>query len=190
MDSWINDPGFCRWYTVMAKAMHQAPPGLVLEFGCGECRTTRQLAEMAYPNMVHGFDSFTGLPEDWTFQSGRPFMPKGSNLFTRPTDLPDNIRIWPGLFADTVPGMLAWNVGRVGFLHIDCDLYSSTTYVLDALADRLDDAVIAFDECDGHQVYRENEYRAFIEFQRKHGFTATPLGKQHSDGMVFQVSKK
>ena len=35
-----------------------------------------------------------------------------------------------GLFEDELPGFLARNEEQIAFLHVDCDLYSSTKTVL------------------------------------------------------------
>ena len=64
-----------------------------------------------------------------------------------------------------MPPFLAQNAGNVSLLHIDCDLYSSTQYVLTALKDRLQPgAVIVFDEFFNYHGFRLHEYKAFYEF--------------------------
>ena len=49
--------------------------------------------------------------------------------FARYGLLDDRVVFMPGWFADTLPGM----AGPVAVLHVDCDLYSSTTEVLTAM---------------------------------------------------------
>ena len=61
--------------------------------------------------------------------------------------MPDNVQLHRGLFDRTLPGWLHDNIGPVTFLHIDCDLYSSTQSIFKALADRIvPGTIIVFDE--------------------------------------------
>lgn len=132
--------------------------GLVLEFGVASGRTLNHLAGLH--GMVHGFDVFSGLPEAWRtgYEAG---------AFGR-TGLPEvsaNAHLHGGLFADTLPLFLAHNADEIRFVHIDCDLYSSTKDVLQLLAPRLHPgAVIVFDEYFNYPGWRHHEFRAFQEF--------------------------
>ena len=69
-----------------------------------------------------------------------------------------------GLFDQTLPRFLRTHRGPVAFAHIDCDLYSSTRIVLQALRDRLViGTVIAFDELYNYPNYAYHEMRALLE---------------------------
>ena len=51
--------------------------------------------------IVHGFDSFRGLPEDW---AGRDGMKKGTfDVNGRKPTVPDNVVLHPGWFNETLP---------------------------------------------------------------------------------------
>lgn len=136
------------------------PDGLVLEFGVAGGASLRFLASIAR-GTVYGFDSFQGLPETWQsgFEAGtfaRSDMPK---------DLPANAELVVGLFAETLPRFRERHAGAVRFAHIDCDLYSSTKTVLDALGDRFGPGtVLVFDEYLNYPGWQEHEHRAFTEF--------------------------
>lgn len=116
--------------------------GLTLEFGVYHGRSLRQIAaQVGTP--VHGFDSFQGLPEDWTPKDPRGSYSTGGRL----PQMPPHVTLHPGWFADTLPAFLAAHAGPVRFAHVDCDLYSSTRTVLTALADRLaPGSVLLFDD--------------------------------------------
>ena len=77
-----------------------------------------------------------------------------------------------GLFEDTLPGFLARNEEPVAFVHVDCDLYSSTKTVLDLVGDRLaPDAVLVFDEFfnyPGLAAARVPGLDRFVERDRPH----------------------
>jgi hypothetical protein len=148
---------------VRAHALEQARvDGLVLEFGVFDGRSLRQIATACAPREAHGFDSFEGLPEDWThFQKKGRFSLQGEPpLFDAP-----NVRLHKGWFETTLPPFLAAHAGPVRLLHIDCDLYSSTVTVLTQLRDRIvPGTVIVFDEYLNYPGWREHEFRAFAEF--------------------------
>jgi hypothetical protein len=91
---------------------------------------------------VHGFDTFTGIPEDWHATPSGSYSTHG----TVPS-APNNVQYHVGLFSDTLPLFLDRHEGPIQFMNIDCDLYSSTKDVLDAIHDRIViGTVIVFDE--------------------------------------------
>jgi hypothetical protein len=132
----------------LTEAIRIRPPGHVLEFGvfCGD--SLRHIAGQV-ADTVHGFDSFQGLPEDWTWHIDGPNdHPKGYLATSaRNVHWPANARIWPGWFADTVPQWLAEVPGNIGLIHIDSDLYSSARTILFGLNERIvPGTVLVFDE--------------------------------------------
>lgn len=133
--------------------------GLVLEFGVATGRTLNQFARWLPDKIVHGFDGFKGLPEDWTSR-----MRKG--FFAR-RDLPRvrrNCELHVGWFDDTLPGFVDQHSGSVCLLHIDCDLYSSTDIVLSTLKDQIvPGTVIVFDEYINYPGWQLDEFRAWQE---------------------------
>ena len=140
-----------------------ARDGLIMEFGVFEGATINFLAGET-SGAVFGFDAFSGLPEDW-----RPGFPKG--MFSRgvPPVRP-NVSLLVGLFEDTLPAFLEQNKQDVSFLHIDCDLYSSTRTVLKLCGPRIrKGAVLVFDEYLNYPGWRDHEFRAFQEFVAETG---------------------
>jgi len=47
--------------------------------------------------------------------------------------VPGNVRFEIGLFGDTIPKFLEQHEEPVSFLHVDCDLWSSTVTIFKAL---------------------------------------------------------
>jgi hypothetical protein len=145
---------------VLAKALGQVTvAGHYLEFGVYKGGTIRFIADrVGSSQRVHGFDSFTGLEEDWSGDPSR-FDARG-----RLPKVPSHVTLHKGLFADTLPGWLEKNPGPAAFLHIDCDLYRPAKTVLDLLQDRIvPGTVIVFDEYFNYPNWQEHEYRAFRE---------------------------
>ncbi|HEY2686511.1 MAG TPA: TylF/MycF/NovP-related O-methyltransferase [Steroidobacteraceae bacterium] len=140
-----------------------ANPGLILEFGVASGRTIRSLAEKT-TRPVHGFDSFEGLPEDW-----RTGFAQGAFKQTMPA-VPQHVQLHKGWFSDTLPAFLSTNREPVALLHVDCDLYSSTKFILEALDPQIvAGTVIVFDEYFNYPGWRHHEHKAFHEFSAKTG---------------------
>ena len=133
--------------------------GLILEFGVATGRTLNHWARLLPHKTVYGFDSFEGLPEDWTWYIRK-------NHFQQPLPrVRANCELVVGWFDQTLPGFLAAHPEPVAFLHIDSDLYSSARYVLDQLADRIQPGtIILFDEYFNFPGWQQDEFRAWQEF--------------------------
>ncbi len=143
---------------------HADLPGLNAEFGVAQGDSIRLLSRLIAAT-VYGFDSFLGLPEDWAGTSE-----KRGAFAGRPRRLPANVKIFDGLFAESLPVFLKDHDQPVRFMHVDCDLYSSTRTVFDLLTPRIETGtVIVFDEYFNYPNWREHEYRAFQEFIREQG---------------------
>ena len=159
-----------------------AIPGLVLEFGVYRGKSTWVIATST-DRPVHGFDSFEGLPEDWTGnKSAKGAFSTGGEL----PDVPDNVTLHKGLFADTLPPFLADHDGPAAFVHVDCDLYSSTKDVLGAVSPRLrEGTVIVFDDFFNAPGWKEHEYKAFRELVEETGLEFRYIGyARHQVGLV------
>lgn len=148
--------------------------GLVLEFGVASGSSMRLIAGRSPRYTVHGFDSFEGLPEDWThFQRKGRFSSAGQP----PANMPPNCQFHVGWFQDTLPPFLSQHAEPVRFAHIDCDLYASTKTVLDALADRLvPGSVLVFDEFWNYPGWQNHEVKALKEFTDETGLEFSFIG--------------
>jgi hypothetical protein len=146
-------------------AVARAPSeGHALEFGPFSGATLRWMAEEYPSRRFVGFDSFRGLPDEWTGYKTFDFSRAGS-----PPDLPSNVELTVGDFSRTLPAFAA-ATPRVAMLHIDCDLYESVRVVLQSLAPYLATGVtLVFDEYFNYPGFREREYRACAEFLTQTG---------------------
>lgn len=142
--------------------------GLYLEFGVFKGETVNLIASTKPDKIIYGFDSFEGLPEDWI--SGNP---KGTfNLDGVLPKVNDNVRLIKGWFDKTLPDFLNEHKENCAFIHIDCDLYSSTKIVFDALKDRIvSGTVIVFDEYINYLGWEQGEHKAFVELMQEKNLT-------------------
>lgn len=137
--------------------------GLTLEFGVGRGKSMRWIAP-AVSGTVHGFDSFDGIQEHW---NGNPI---GAFAQKRMPKVPANVEFHVGYFDATLPDFLDTHSDPIAFLHVDCDLYSSTVTIFDSLGSKLQPgAIILFDEYYNFHRWQQHEFKAFQEFVQKSG---------------------
>ncbi|ATN88710.1 glycosyltransferase [Mycobacterium phage Demsculpinboyz] len=152
--------------STLQHALSLQPKGTALEFGVGQGKTLRMIAQQM---PVVGFDSFQGLPDDW--EPGR--FEKG-HFACEPPQV-DNATLVVGLFEDTLPTFTFPD--DIGLVHIDCDLYSSTMTVLNHLEPHLrPGCILVFDEYHGAQRCVDHEQRAFRECAERTGIKWTVIG--------------
>jgi Macrocin-O-methyltransferase (TylF) len=148
--------------------------GHYLEFGVYTGGTIRFIARRVGGRVVHGFDSFEGLPEAW---SGFNLGGKAFDLGGRLPRVPPNVELNRGFFDATLPKWLESHPGPIAFVHLDCDIYSSTVTVLSLVGPRLArGAVILFDEYFNYPNWEQHEFKAFQEFVAQNGVKYTYLG--------------
>ena len=139
--------------------------GLILEFGVYKGESLNHIARMNPGQSVYGFDSFVGLPEDYA-----DTFPKGSFAVRRPPRVRRNVTLIKGWFEQTLPEFLRTHGGPVTYLHVDCDLYSSTVTILTLLEYRIvPGTVIVFDDFFNYPGWLTGEHKAFKEFIERTG---------------------
>jgi hypothetical protein len=148
--------------------------GVYLELGVWKGRTINFLAALNPHRTVYGFDSFRGLPEDW--EKGDHTIPKGAFAF-QPDERPPyyllNVQIYKGLFDEMIPQFLEEVNQPIAFVHVDCDIYSSTSTAFEILGPRMQEGtVLLFDEFYNYPNYRAHEWKAFEEFLEAFSFDA------------------
>jgi len=147
---------------------------LYLEFGVAYGDSMRFWAsELSHPEAVlHGFDSFEGLPE-----SGGPW--KKGQFASRgvvPQVGDDRVKFYKGWFSETLPTYTVPEHEAL-VINMDADLYSSTIYVLRALRDHIRmGTFIYFDELN----HVDHEWRAFREFCAESGLAFAPVAADRS----------
>ena len=119
---------------------------------------------------LFGFDTFSGLPEDWIADHPKGTFDVHGKL---PSIADPRVQFYPGLFQATLSPFLDLFERQAQLIvHIDCDIYSATLYVLAALNPILKRGdILIFD--DFHSV--EHEFYAFFDFVRAFYRNWTPL---------------
>lgn len=135
---------------------------LFLEFGVFKGNTINLCSNILKNQKFYGFDSFEGLPEDW---SGWTVRKEKFDLNSVYPVVNSNVDLVAGWFDQTLPSFMDQHKNKVAFLHVDCDIYSSTKTIFDTLADYIQPGtIIVFDEYFNYPNWQEHEYKAFQEF--------------------------
>ena len=137
-------------YDFLNKDIISGGPIQYLEFGVYKGETIKYFANINsnIDSRFIGFDSFTGLPEAWQEPTGT----MQANTFDIGGKMPQTtdgrISFVKGYFQTSLPGFLQeYQAVHPLVMHIDCDLYSSTLYVL-TLSNHLlvPGSIVIFDE--------------------------------------------
>jgi hypothetical protein len=139
--------------------------GPILEFGVNTGATINHIADMAPGRKVYGFDSFKGLPEEWTWAK------KGQFARESPPVVRENVELIVGWFERTLlPFLDTHEFEQIALLHIDCDLYSATQTIFAQLHGKIGpNTIIVFDEYWNYPSWKKYEYRAFQEYVEHRG---------------------
>ena len=170
----INIPVYENSRKLLESALSRVKvDGLYLEFGAGHKALSINFIAERIDKIIHGFDSFEGLPEDW-------FGRETKGRYTTHGQLPnvrENVKLHVGLFEQTLPDFIKTHNGQIAFMHIDCDLYASTKTVFDILENRINSGtVMQFDEYFNYPGWKNHEFKAFQEFITKSGLKYEYLG--------------
>jgi O-methyltransferase len=180
LSKWINkykNIEFCDYYSYkfdydkrynlydfVIKKENLLSPVDYLEFGVCKGESFKWWVEKNTDPSSHfyGFDTFTGLPEDWgSFKKGDM---SGGN---EPPKINDSrCSFYQGLFQQTLPDFLSqYKSDKRKVIHMDADLYSSTLFTLTSISPFLrKDDIIFFDEFN----VPLHEFKAFDEWVRSY----------------------
>lgn len=159
--------------------------GLITEFGVCTGKTINIIAALNPFSIIAGFDSFEGIQEDW-----RVGAPKYTFKITN-GELPPllaNVDIYKGYFDETIPTFVKDSKGTpLSFIHVDCDLYSSTKTIFSMLKEQIvPGTIILFDEYFNYDGWERHEHKAFQEFIKEthRTFTYLAYNRYHEQVLV------
>jgi hypothetical protein len=172
--------------------------GDFLEFGVFQGRSINIIAEKFPDQKIYGFDSFKGLPEDWVVSKNNTYEKGRFSLGDDLPDVRDNVELVVGWFNDTLENWIESNNNSVSFLHIDCDLYSSASYVLKTLNEKIKvGTIIVFDELLNfesnvgidYEFWENGEWKALNEWMNDFDRDVKPISRDISTRVSFEVVK-
>jgi hypothetical protein len=160
-------------YILLGEALKKVTlnDGLYCEFGVHSGSTINFIASRV-KGPVYGFDSFEGLPEDW-----RPGVEKGHFKMAALPKVRETVQLVKGWFNESLPKFLTEHQGPCAFVHVDCDLYSSTKTIFELMFDRIvPGTVLVFDEFFNYPRWRQGEFLAFQELLQAGALQSEYLG--------------
>ena len=164
----IPDLYFNRWYffdAIVKKSIRSRP---FYEFGVWKGEAFKYLIKSFKKG--YGFDTFSGLPEDW--HSGNRIEPSGA--YTSDGNVPDikGAEFIVGKFEDTLPIFYSKSRPLASVINFDADLYSSTLCALNYSKPVMDKhTVLIFDEFIINESWEQDEFKALTEFASINNYT-------------------
>ena len=152
---------FNKWYFFDAIIEQSIPSRPFYEFGVWRASSFKYL--MKGFKKGYGFDTFTGLPEDWNI--GRCIEKAGSYSADGNVPTIEGGEFIVGTFEDTLPSFYSKPRPMASVINFDADLYSSTICALTfskAVIDK--DTILIFDEFIMHESWEQDEFKALNEF--------------------------
>jgi len=160
-----------------------AVDGFFMEFGVFKGGSISYIAKNFPEQVIHGFDSFEGLPESWLHHAKSAFT-----LHGKLPKVPKNVILHKGYFDKTLPDWLSNNDGKLAFLHVDCDLYSSTKTVFEGISERVQPGtVILFDDYFNFPNWEQDGHRVFQDFVERYSVKFEPIGYARKEFLVKVV---
>ncbi|CAD7968189.1 unnamed protein product [Amoebophrya sp. A25] len=194
-ESWMGMMSEAIQYVIQAAEI--GAKGLWAEFGVASGKSTAYIAsvmqktygapaEGAIPHpLLHGFDSFIGIPDAWNNLA--------TGTFTMDGKVPEivqnmkNILVHKGWFNETKYDLD--HEGRVAFLHMDMDIYPAAREILLHFACRLErGTILVFDELINYAGWAyEGEFQALEEVASLRGLIWEPLGFYHEQAVPIMI---
>jgi len=152
---------FNRWYFYDSVINHSIISNPFYEFGVWRAASFKYLIKAFKKG--YGFDTFTGLPEDWVtgdriekagYYSSDSIVPKiaGGEFIV-------------GKFEETLPVFFSKERPIASVINFDADLYSSTICALNFSKSVIDrNTILIFDEMIMNDTWEQDEFKALNEF--------------------------
>jgi hypothetical protein len=171
---------------------HASTSGVILEFGVASGASINLLSTLHPNQLCIGFDSWSGLPEDW--DRGDCIVPAGTFACKVPTFNKPNIVLCKGDFSNTAPVVAKHLQQNASLIHIDCDLYSSAVSALNSVTSLVTvGTIIVFDEYENYartqhkSTNYQNEQRAFSEWCSTNNIKATQISRTNFYQAAFRI---
>ena len=169
------------YFNYLAKEIIKNNPIQYLEFGVYKGDSIKEWVDLNQntKSEFFGFDTFKGLPEDWTYT-----MKKGEfNLQENIPIIDDSrVKIVKGLFQETLfPFLKTFSRKYKMIIHLDADLFSSTLYALTQLDPYLEGGdILMFDEFSS----LTGEFKAFIDYRATYYRSLKMMAKVSNNGWI------
>jgi hypothetical protein len=167
---------------------------LFIELGVFTGFTLNLINQNTEDIIVYGFDTFSGLPEDWAESSGNVLYTKNAFNTNIPEDTAKN-KFIVGKIEDTLSNFLKEKNQKIRFIHLDLDLYSASKYAFDIIFDWLEDeAIIVIDDVYGLPSWEEYSIKSLADSFNELKYEVEPIAtcgwKDGWASMALKVKRK
>jgi hypothetical protein len=160
---------------------------LFFEFGVASGHSINHIAKIKRNSIIYGFDSFSGLAENWTGTHA------AKNYFARSSipKVKKNVKLIISTFdkleTSTINEIVS--LGKNLFVHIDCDTYNATNSVLSLLAPFLKHGdIIIFDDYIGYPGFQYHQHKSWSNFSRKYSCLYEYIAFSNSESAIRVLS--
>ena len=152
---------FNKWHFFDAIVKKSITSKLFYEFGVWRASSFKYLLKIFKKG--YGFDTFTGIPEDWVVGNG--IVKAGSYSSDGNVPKIKGGEFIVGKFKDTLPVFFSKSRPMASVINFDADLYSSTICALNFSKSVMDkDTILIFDEFIINESWEQDEFKALNEF--------------------------
>ena len=153
-----------------------------LEFGVFQGKSINFFAKKIKNKTIYGFDSFSGLNEDW---EGTQYQKGYFDLKGKTPKVEKNVILIKGKVQETLVNFLDEHNPRISFVHIDLDTYDSTKFVLSKIKKNLSkNAIILFDELYNFSGWDVGEYKALQEIFDENDYKFLAFSKDGCQAVI------
>lgn len=181
---------FSNHWNMRADTLEKVPSsGMLIEFGVNRGRSanffSNILDERSDPRPYFGFDTFTGLTEDW----GGVALAGTFNRNGVPPLLNKRVDIINGDILETLNPFLSQHDESIAFIHIDTDTYTPCSHILKLCKKNLvDGSIILFDELLGYPNYQSHELKALAENIPRESYRFLSFGIAHTRANLIKAA--
>ena len=168
---------------------------LFIELGVFTGLTLNLINKNTEDVIVYGFDTFTGLPEDWAESSENVLYTKNSfSVHGIPEDTEKN-KFIVGRIEDTLSNFLKEKNQKIRFIHLDLDLYSTSKNAFEIVFDWLEDeAIVVVDDVYALPSWEEYSIKALADCFDESKYELEPVAtcgwKDGWASMALKIKRK
>jgi len=125
---------------------------------------------------LYGFDTFTGLPEDWMVNDKDVLYAKGTFALDYIPHNTANTEFIAGNIEDTLEQFLRTNDKKISFVHFDMDLYNPTLFALKQMHNYfVNGTILVFDDFYNLPGWNNYSFKSLLDYINLHNIEFEPL---------------